>query len=110
MAELVFTEAPDGRVFASVPKEDGPKALTFDATGEAATLLRDAGYVVRVVVERLDGGAFTEGGRAFITAAMEAEARGESAYEAAAAQHFRSARERLAAKDAEQEATVRKAG
>jgi hypothetical protein len=101
MSEMKFIESQDGRVFGVAPNEHGPKYLTFDAAGEAAQRLRDAGYVVRVVVERLDGGAFTESGREFITAAMEAEARGESATEAAATVHFRRARARLAALEAE---------
>lgn len=111
MAELVFTEGPDGRLYASKPRPEGEKSLVFEAAGDAAKLLRDAGYTVRVVVENLDGGAFTESGREFVSAAMEAEARGESARDAAAAVHFQRARERLAAKEAaEREAAVRKAG
>lgn len=98
MSERNLIEGPNGRVFSLVPNEGGPKSLTFDAHGEAATLLRDAGYVVRVVVERLDKSGFTESGQAFVTTAMEAEARGESATGAAATVHFRAARDRLAAK------------
>ena len=86
-------ESPDDRVFGTAPNENGPKAPTIDAAGEAAQLLRDAEYVVRVVVERLDGGAFIESEREFITAVMEAEGRGESATEAAATVQCRRARE-----------------
>lgn len=108
---MVFTEGPDGRLFVSMPRPDGEKTLTFEATGAAARFLRETGHRVRVVVERLDGGAFTEHGRAVTTAAMEAEARGEDPYEAAAAVHFKRARERLDAKEAaERDAAVRKAG
>lgn len=35
-SERVFTEGPDGRVFGVAPDENAPKALTFDAAGEAA--------------------------------------------------------------------------
>jgi len=110
-AGMVFTEGPDGRLFVSRPRPDGEKVLTFDATGGAAKVLRETGYVVRVTVERLDGGGFTESGREFVTAAMEAEARGADAREAAATVHFKRARERLDAKEAaERDAAVRKAG
>ena len=95
MSELKLFETPDGRVFGGVPNENGPRALTFEARGEAAEFLRGAGYIVRVVVERIDGSGFTDNGRAVITAAMEAEARGESAREAAATVHFARAKERF---------------
>lgn len=110
-AGMVFTEGPDGRLFVSKPRAEGDKTLTFEATGEAAKFLRETGYVVRVTVERLDGGGFTESGREFVTAAVLAEARGEDAREAAAKVHFKRALERLDAKEAaERDAAVRKAG
>lgn len=110
-AGMVFTEGPDGRLFVSKPRADGEKVLTFEATGEAAVFLRETGHRVRVIVERLDGGAFSEHGRAVASAAMEAEARGEDAREAAAEVHFRRVRERMDAKEAaERDAAVRKAG
>lgn len=106
MKELVFTEGPDGQVFASLPRAEGPKSLAFEATGAAAEFLRRSGHTVRIVVENLDGGAFSENGREVVTAAVEAEARGEDPWEAAAAVHFQRAAERLDAKDV----STRKAG
>lgn len=107
MADDKITETPDGRVFISRPREEGEKSLAFKAQGEAAELLRDAGYVVRTVVERLDGGALSDDDRAFVAAAITAEARGESPREAAASVHFARARARLAA---QKSAPTKKAG
>ncbi len=107
MADLKVTETPDGRVFFSQPREEGEGAMAFKAVGEAAALLREAGYAVRIVVERADGGAMSDDGRAFVTAAMEAEALGKNPREAAATVHLARARVRLAA---QREAAAKKAG
>lgn len=96
MADPKVTETADGRVFFSQPREDGETSLAFKAHGEAAALLREAGYVARLVVERVDGSAISDDGKAFVTAAVEAEALGKSAREAAASVHFARARARLA--------------
>ena len=107
MADLKVTETPDGRVFFSQPRDDGELSMAFKAVGEAATLLREAGYTVRIVVERTDGGALSDDGRAFVTAAMEAEALGKSPRDAAATVHLARARARLAA---QREAAAKRTG
>ncbi len=98
MCDLVFIEGPDGRVHASQPTDGGPKSLAVDAHGDAAELLRGAGYVVQVVVTRADGGSITEDERPIVEAALEADARGEDARAAAARVHFAQARSRIAAR------------
>lgn len=100
MADDKITETPDGRIYLSRPRDDGEKALAFKAHGDAADVLRDAGYVVRVVVERLDGGVLSDDDRAFVSAAMTADPQGSDPREAAASVHFARARVRLAAQKA----------
>jgi hypothetical protein len=107
--DITFTETPDGRLLASKPRLDGPKAESYPVPGELGALLNEAGYSAEIVVRRLDGGAIVEGDRAFVGDAMRAAqehgTHSPQVRERTAAGHFARVREELA-----QKAPQRKAG
>jgi hypothetical protein len=108
--DVKITTAPDGRIIASSPRTDGPKAAEYPAPGELGKVLEEHGYRARVVIERLDGGAITDADRVVLNdATAAAEAYGSASpqvRERVVAGHLARSRARLAAKGA----PARKAG
>lgn len=80
----------------------GPKAVEYDLSGEVGDLLRETAYIAKVVIERVDGGAITDGDRARLDPLMEdvteLGTHDPEVRERAATRRLAKARERLAAK------------
>lgn len=102
--DVKHTTAPDGRILASTPREEGPRRAEYPCPGELGRVLEEHGYRACVVIERIDGGAITEADRAVLndaTAAADEHGSGSpQVRERVVAGHLARTRSRLRTKGA----------